>query len=131
MLRQVRHVPLVRSILPRPFFSTKLTTTSSNGQQPIPGYQGPSCPTANCGICYRVTNQGGYGGSDVGGVGNSVVVQIIDSCPASHADNFCKTNVPGDERCAPGSNTMDIDQSAYQALTGQPLGSVSYFVKAG
>ena len=91
----------------------------------MPGYQGPPCPTSNCGICYRVTNQGGYGGAGIGGVGNSIVVQIIDSCPASHADNYCKTNVPGDERCAPGTNALDIDESAYQALTGQPFGSVS------
>jgi len=109
---------------------TKLTCASSAGQNSVPGYRGPACPTTNCGICYRVTNQGGYGGAGIGGVGNSVVVQIVDSCPASHADNYCKTNVPGDERCAPGTNSLDIDQSAYQALTGQPSGSVSYLVKA-
>lgn len=89
------------------------------------GYSVPACPTSNCRICYHVTNQGGYGGSGVGGVGNSVVVQIIDSCPAAHAENFCKTDVPADQRCGAGTNTLDIDQSAYHALTGQGFGSVS------
>ncbi|MCJ1367748.1 hypothetical protein MMC16_006882 [Acarospora aff. strigata] len=92
------------------------------GQSPVSGYTGPSCPKSNCGICYRVTNQGGYGGSHIGGVGNTIVVQIVDSCPASHAMNYCKTDVPGDQRCAPGTNSLDIDQSAYMALTGQPFG---------
>ena len=67
------------------------------------------------------------GGSSVGGAGNSVIVQIIDACPASSAYNFCKTDVPANQRCgAAGVNQLDIDQSAYQALTGQPFGAVSF-----
>jgi NAD-dependent dihydropyrimidine dehydrogenase PreA subunit len=97
----------------------------SFGQKAVHHVQLPWCPRSNCGICYRVTNQGGYAGGHIGGVGNSVVVQIVDSCPASHPANFCKTNVPADQRCAPGVNTLDIDESAYLALTGQPFGSVS------
>jgi len=53
----------------------------------------------------------------VGGVGNSVIVQIIDSCPSVSAYNYCKTNVPKEERCGAG-NSLDIDYNAYQALTG-------------
>lgn len=97
-----------------------------NGQVPVAGYVAPSCPTGNCGLCYSVTNQGGVDGGSIGGVGQSVIVQIIDSCPSQNAYNYCKTDVPAEQRCESSSlNAMDIDQAAYQALTGQPFGSVS------
>ena len=52
-----------------------------------------------------------------------MTVQIIDSCPAESAYNFCKTDVPAAERCGSSStNSLDIDQSAYQALTGRRFG---------
>ena len=103
-----------------------IDTSLCSGLQPQGGYSGPGCPKTNCGLCYQVTNQGGFGGASVGGVGNSVVVQIIDSCPAESAYNFCKTDVPAQERCGDsGTNSLDIDQSAYQALTGTAFGSVS------
>ncbi|KAL6715076.1 hypothetical protein ACLMJK_007337 [Lecanora helva] len=92
------------------------------GQGPGGGYQAPGCPKSNCGKCYKVTNQGGIGGS-VGGVGNSVIVQIIDACPSKSAYNFCKIDMPANQRCSdPGTNQLDIDQSAYIALTGQAWG---------
>lgn len=95
------------------------------GQQPMSGYAGPACPHSNCGACYLVTNMGGYGGGQIGGVGNSVTVQIVDSCPSTNAWNYCKTEIPDDQRCeSSGTNQLDIDQAAYQALTGQPFGSV-------
>jgi len=94
-----------------------------DGQKPKSGYGAPACPTQNCGLCYKVTNTGGYGGSQIGGVGNYVIVEIIDSCPNVHAGNFCKTDIPKNERCNDyETNQLDIDQSAYQALTGQPFG---------
>ena len=68
---------------------------------------------------------GGVGGT-VGGAGKSIVVQIVDACPATNAENYCKTNVDPAQRCmAAGTNMLDIDVSAYQALTGQASGSVS------
>ncbi|MCJ1246913.1 hypothetical protein MMC30_004124 [Trapelia coarctata] len=95
-----------------------------DGQKPKSGYRAPQCPTRNCGLCYKVTNKGGYGGSRVGGVGNHIIVEIIDSCPNVHAANFCKTEVPKEERCnSHSTNQLDIDKSAYQALTGQAFGS--------
>lgn len=40
-------------------------------------------------------------------------------CPSESAFNFCKTDVPAPERCGSSStNSFDIDQSAYLALTG-------------
>ena len=96
-----------------------------NGQSPVGGYVPPSCPTSNCGVCYSVTNQGGADGGSASGVGQSVIVQIVDSCPSTNAYNYCKTDVPAEQRCESSSNALDIDQAAYQALTGQPYGSVS------
>jgi hypothetical protein len=66
-----------------------------------------------------VCNEGGYDGASVGGVGNCITVDIIDVCPSESAYNFCKTDVPADERCGSSStNSLDIDVSAYEALTG-------------
>lgn len=46
-------------------------------------------------------------------------MDIIDACPSESAYNFCKTDVPADERCGSSStNSLDIDESAYAALTG-------------
>lgn len=88
-------------------------------QAPLAGYVGPACPTSNCGLCYNVTNNGGVGGSPIGGIGTSVIVQIIDSCPSVSAWNYCKTEVPSNQRCGNSQvNQLDIDQSAYAALTG-------------
>lgn len=54
-----------------------------------------------------------------------MVVQIIDACPASSAFNFCKTGVPLNERCGDSSvNSLDIDITAYQKLTGTPFRNV-------
>lgn len=59
-------------------------------------------------------------------MGNSVIVQIIDSCPAVSPMNYCKTDMPLNQTCGDtGTNQLDIDQSAYMPLTGQAFGSVS------
>ena len=96
-----------------------LDMANCQNEAPVASYEAPACPTTNCGLCYQVTNLGGYNGSTIGGSGNSVIVQIIDSCPSVSAWNYCKTEVPTNERCGnPKVNSMDIDQSAYGALTG-------------
>jgi len=98
---------------------SKVDMSNCHNQAPIASYESPACPTSSCGLCYRVTNLGGYGGVSVGGVGNSVIVQIIDSCPSVSAWNYCKTSVPSEQRCGnPNMNSMDIDQGAYLGLTG-------------
>ena len=96
-----------------------------NGQSPVAGYVVPSCAKGNCGQCYTVTHTGSIG-SSIGGVGNTITVQIIDVCPSTSAQNFCKTDMPANQRCGdPTTNQLDIDSSAYMALTGQPAGGVS------
>ena len=89
--------------------------------------QGPSCPKTNCGKCYKVTNQGGIPVNQaVGGIGNSVIVEIIDACPQSNPQNYCKTDMAANQRCEdPNTNQLDIDSSAYEVLTGQAFGNVS------
>ncbi|MCJ1288419.1 hypothetical protein MMC26_007776 [Xylographa opegraphella] len=93
----------------------------TQGQSPASDYAGPACPTTNCGVCYQVTSMGPYGSGatapDPGA--RSIIVQIIDSCPSTNAWNYCKTQVPSDERCgSAGTNSLDIDLGAYVALTG-------------
>ena len=68
---------------------------------------------------------GGHRGSAVQGIGNSITVMIIDSCPSTNAWNYCKTDVDLEEKCmSRARNSLDIERQAYQDLTGQPPGSV-------
>ncbi|KAA6414166.1 MAG: hypothetical protein FRX48_02528 [Lasallia pustulata] len=102
-------------------------TVTQNTTTPYPRYNGPACPHTNCGLCYQVTMLGfldAEGGAEVGATGRNITVQIIDSCPATHALNYCKANapysVPANQRCGSTStNQLDIDVGAYEALTGQ------------
>ena len=72
-----------------------------------------------------MTHTGSVGGS-VGGAGNTITVQIIDACASTSPSNFCKTDMPSTQRCGDsGTNQLDIDTSAYMALTGQAFGNVS------
>ena len=55
-----------------------------------------------------------------GGVKTSVIVQIIDACPAYSAENYCKIGIAPEGRCgAIGKDALDIDFAAYPALTGR------------
>lgn len=104
--------------------SATIDTSKCSGQNPISGYVGPACPKGNCLLCYKVTNNGAVGSATIGGIGNSITVQIIDSCPSVSAFNFCKTDVPLDQRCMSSTtNSLDIDESSYMALTGQAFAS--------
>ncbi|KAM0806061.1 hypothetical protein BDR22DRAFT_793466, partial [Usnea florida] len=67
----------------------KVDMSQCNGQSPVAGYAPPSCARGNCGQCYTVTHTGSIG-SSVGGMGNTITVQIIDVCPSTSAQNFCK-----------------------------------------
>ncbi|MCJ1462922.1 hypothetical protein MMC07_001526 [Pseudocyphellaria aurata] len=93
-------------------------------------YVGPSCSKTknqcNNPSCYRVRNTGNFGSSGSTPKGTAIIVQIIDSCPATHAQNYCKAYnsdplkiVPAQERCGDSStNYLDIDYNAYVKLTG-------------
>lgn len=105
--------------------SGSIDPSQCSGQSPIAGWTPPSCPKSNCGKCYSVTHTGSIGGS-VGGIGNTITVQIIDACASTSASNYCKTDMPSTQTCGDsGTNQLDIDTSAYMALTGQAFGNVS------
>lgn len=72
--------------------------------------------------CYQVTSWGyATPGQTQPFRSGTTTVRIIDSCPAGSPQNFCKTNVTNlFEKCQdPRVNALDIDQAAYQALTGE------------
>lgn len=101
--------------------------TANGGQYPSSSYIPPSCPpvAVQCGTCYRVDNIGLYGSSSNDRIYGSVIVEIVDACPAGSAQNYCKTDVPADERCGSNqTNSLDIDVSAYQNLTAGMNGGV-------
>ncbi|KAM0794982.1 hypothetical protein BDR22DRAFT_627525 [Usnea florida] len=99
--------------------------TANGGQYPSPNYIPPSCPpgAVRCGTCYRVDNIGAYGSTPSSQIYGTVIVQIIDACPAGNAQNYCKTKVPPDERCGSNqTNSLDIDVGAYRNLTAGMMG---------
>ena len=116
----------------KPTNPSPLPSDPADPTKPISNYIGPSCPHSQCPdvnpTCYRVDNLGEIApvgqtpalGSKVVG---SVTVQIIDACPAGSAWNFCKNNAVPEidprQRCASaGTNELDIDEPAYEKLTG-------------
>ena len=113
-------------------FPTACSTTVTGGSTavlptPTSGYKPPNCKkSVPCNTCFKVTNKGALGqwsGKDVGGTGNCAYVKIVDSCPHNSAYNYCKQVanplIPANQRCSqPGQNALDIDQHAYQELTG-------------
>ena len=108
---------------------TNHTNFSNNAtQKPVQGYVGPPCPATQCGKCFSIKNIGPYGGNfPENMIGGNVTVEIIDACPATNAFNYCKSTIPIAERCGdPNTNSIDIDETAYQALTGIIWDSVSF-----
>ena len=67
---------------------------------------------------------GEHKGASIGGMGNSIIVQIIGSCPSVNAWNICKSEISENERCSSrDTDRLDIDQSD-RALTGQNYDNV-------
>jgi len=103
-------------------------STSDGGV--VGGYPHPGCQNVqgSCGKCYSVSNFGAYPTDTGAQIGKTIVVQIVDACPAGSALNYCKVKenppIPADERCGAG-NSLDIDYSAYKDLTGTDYTSVS------
>ena len=100
-------------------------STANGGQYPSSNYIPPSCPpgAVRCGTCHRVDNIGTYGSAPSSQIYGTVTVQIIDACPAGNAQNYCKTDVPADERCGSNeTNSLDIDVGAYRGLTAGMMG---------
>ena len=108
---------------------TSSSSTANGGQYPSSNYIPPSCPPAavKCGTCYRVDNIGPYGSSSNDQIYGTVVVEIVDACPAGNAQNYCKTKVAADERCGSNqTNSLDVDVGAYRNLTVGMNGGVEW-----
>lgn len=108
---------------------TSPLSTANGGQYPSADYVPPFCPpgAVRCGICHRVDNIGFYGSSANDQIYGSVIVEIVDACPAGNAQNYCKTDVPADERCGSDQiNSLDIDFRAYQNLTAGMDGGMQW-----
>ena len=106
-----------------PHSISPLTPLPSNGQSAAANYGGPAClnPQATtCGLCFKVDNYGDIATQPPATtLLGSATVQIIDACPAGSAYNYCKTETAGNQRCGDGTtNSLDIDEMAYQQLTG-------------
>lgn len=66
---------------------------------------------------------GPYGSTSNDTIYGSVIVEIVDACPASHAANYCQSLVPADQRCGSSeTNGLDIDVKAYRELTSGDRG---------
>lgn len=113
--------------------------TLQGGQAPdVSSYSGPACQHARCdpATCYKVDNLGPVGGA-TGEVIGSVMVQIIDGCPAGSAWNYCKTDIDPAQRCSsPITNALDIDFNAYETLypgknysSGNPEGNANLQIR--
>ena len=80
----------------------------------------------NPGPCYTVENLGGMQGmwayQKPGNavIGKPVTVEIIESCPAGHPQNCCKTQQPDPaEKCQTrDTNSLNINLSPYLPLNG-------------
>lgn len=106
-------------------------SVADGGQQPdFSTYQGPACPIpqrSTCGLCFKVDNLGNVANAPLQTPIGTVTVQVIDACPAGHAQNYCKTDEAANQRCQdPTTNSLDIDMDAYQQLTGTAYNDVAH-----
>lgn len=121
--------PNLESPFPYSSDQTASFSTANGGQYPSSNYIPPSCPPAavRCGTCYRVDNIGPYGSSSNDQIYGTVIVEIVDACPAGNAQNYCKTKVAADERCGSNqTNSLDVDVDAYRNLTLRMNGGVEW-----
>ncbi|KAE9394288.1 hypothetical protein BT96DRAFT_1022635 [Gymnopus androsaceus JB14] len=86
---------------------------------------GPACSDEEqCGHCFNVRCTSSISGETSGSCsGTTIKVKIVDACPATHPENYCKIaafggNVPANQACeASGVNALDIATTARSALS--------------
>ncbi|KIJ60470.1 hypothetical protein HYDPIDRAFT_170234 [Hydnomerulius pinastri MD-312] len=99
--------------------------SNCNGSGGCINCTGPSCSgEGQCGNCFSITCAGSADGETSGSCsGQSVKVKVVDACPSSHPENYCKLsqfggNVPANQCCeAAGVNAFDIATSAQSILS--------------
>jgi len=86
---------------------------------------GPACPNeGQCGKCFNVKCISSISGETSGACsGKTIKVKVIDACPQTHPENYCKTpefggTVPDNQACeANGVNALDIATTARSQLS--------------
>ncbi|KAF9068200.1 hypothetical protein BDP27DRAFT_1530195 [Rhodocollybia butyracea] len=86
---------------------------------------GPACPDEEqCGQCFNISCASSLDGETTGSCSDTVIkVKIVDACPSTHPENFCKIaefggDVPADQACeASGVNAFDIATTARSLLS--------------
>ncbi|KAF8898707.1 hypothetical protein BD779DRAFT_1666503 [Infundibulicybe gibba] len=102
-----------------------MDASKCNGRGACTNCAGPSCAgEGQCGHCFNLRCTGSLDGETSGSCsGNTVKVKIVDACPATHPENYCKIaafggNIPTREACeASGVNALDIATTARGALS--------------
>ncbi|TBU38196.1 hypothetical protein BD309DRAFT_546739 [Dichomitus squalens] len=102
-----------------------MDASKCNGSGSCVDCAGPACPDEElCGTCFNVRCTGSLDGEVVGAcTNNTIKVKIVDACPATHPENFCKIpefggNIRPIEACEqPNTNAMDIAVTARSALS--------------
>ncbi|KAH7909992.1 hypothetical protein BJ138DRAFT_1009771 [Hygrophoropsis aurantiaca] len=105
--------------------SGSIDSSNCNGSGGCIDCTGPSCSgEGQCGQCFQISCAGSLDGETSGAcTGNTIIVKIIDACPATHPENYCKLaefggNVPANQCCeAAGVNAFDIATTAQSALS--------------
>ncbi|ETW87362.1 hypothetical protein HETIRDRAFT_99716 [Heterobasidion irregulare TC 32-1] len=102
-----------------------MNASNCNGSGGCINCAGPACPDEEvCGTCFNVKCTGSLDGETSGSCsGNTIKVKIIDACPATHPENYCKIaqfggNIRPQEACeASGVNALDIATTARSSLS--------------
>jgi len=102
-----------------------MTASDCNGKGSCTDCTGPACPDqGTCGQCFSIKCVSSLSGETSGAcTGTTIKVKIVDACPATHPENFCKIaefggTVPNDQACeAQGVNAFDIASTARSTLS--------------
>jgi len=105
--------------------SGSINSANCNGKGGCINCTGPSCAGEQvCGKCFNVKCTGSLDGETSGAcTGATIKVKVVDACPSTHPENYCKLaqfggNVPADECCeASGVNALDIATTAKSLLS--------------
>ncbi|KAF9058692.1 hypothetical protein BDP27DRAFT_1240413 [Rhodocollybia butyracea] len=102
-----------------------MSASNCNGHGSCIDCTGPACPNEEqCGHCFNIQCVSSISGETSGSCsGATIKVKIVDACPATHPENYCKIpafggTVPPNQACeASGVNAFDIATTARGVLS--------------
>ncbi|TDL24868.1 hypothetical protein BD410DRAFT_785592 [Rickenella mellea] len=105
--------------------SGSMDASKCNGKGSCTNCAGPSCSGEGvCGKCFNVKCTGSLDGESGNKCsGKTIKVKIVDACPATHPENYCKIpqfggTINPKEACeSSGTNALDIATTARSALS--------------